>query len=134
MKTKTVGSVSEFLNGGLVHGVPEPFSVKVERHFKKYGFAYKVAGVAVILLASGGHALAAGTIDIEARKLYRELVNIGQWIIAFKGAIDIIRALGDGDVGSAKKTFISALLTFIILKSLPFGMDKVSQIFDKVTY
>jgi hypothetical protein len=129
MKVQTVGSISEFL-----HKQEEPFSTKVERHFKKYGVAYKAAGITIILLASGGNALAAGSIDIEARKLYRELVNIGQWIIAFKGAIDIIRALGDGDVGSAKKTFISALLTFIILKSLPFGMDKVSQIFDKVTY
>lgn len=130
MKVQTVGSVGTFLRGKET----EPFSAKVERHFKKYGMVYKVAGVTIILLASGSHVFAAGAIDIEARKLYRELVNIGQWIIAFKGAIDIIRALGDGDVSGAKKTFISALLTFIILKSLPFGMDKVSQIFDKVAY
>jgi hypothetical protein len=131
MRTESM-SISEFMRGKE----PEPFSAKVERHFKKYGVAYKVAGVTLIILTSGlgSHAFASGLIDVEARKLYKELVNIGQWIIVFKGAIDIIKALGDGDVNSAKKTFISALLTFIILKGLPFGMDKVSQLFDRVAH
>lgn len=133
MKVQTVGSVGEFLRG-QVRYEPELFSAKVERHFKKYGRVYKVAGVTVILLASGDYALAAGSIDGEARKLYRELVNVGKWIIIFKGAIDILRALGDGDTGAAKKTFISSLLTFLILLGLPFGLDKVTDIFDKVTH
>jgi hypothetical protein len=129
MKVQTVGSVSEFL-----HRKEEPFSAKVERHFKKYGMVYKVAGVTLIILASGGTALAASAIEPEARKLYRELVNVGKWIIIFKGAIDILRALGDGDTGSAKKTFISSVLTFLILLGLPFGLDKVTAIFEKVTH
>jgi hypothetical protein len=129
MKVQTVGSVSEFL-----HRKEEPFSVKAERHFKKYGFVYKAAGITIILLASGGTALAASAIEPEARKLYRELVNVGKWIIIFKGAIDILRALGDGDTGSAKKTFISSVLTFLILLGLPFGLDKVTAIFEKVTH
>jgi hypothetical protein len=129
MKVQTVGSVSEFLRKQ-----EEPFSAKVERHFKKYGFVYKAAGVTIILLASGGTALAASAIEPEARKLYRELVNVGKWIIIFKGAIDILRALGDGDTGSAKKTFISSVLTFLILLGLPFGLDKVTAIFEKVTH
>jgi hypothetical protein len=129
MKVQTVGSVSEFL-----HRKEDPFSVKAERHFKKYGFVYKAAGISIILLASGGTALAASAIEPEARKLYRELVNVGKWIIIFKGAIDILRALGDGDTGSAKKTFISSVLTFLILLGLPFGLDKVTAIFEKVTH
>jgi hypothetical protein len=136
MKVQTVGSISEFLRRE-----DEPFSVKVERHFKKYGTAYKIAGVTVILLMSaiplgGGSvtAFASSAIEPEARKLYRELVNVGKWIIIFKGAIDILRALGDGDTGSAKKTFISSLLTFLILLGLPFGLDKVTAIFEKVTH
>jgi hypothetical protein len=129
MKVQTVGSVSEFL-----HRKEEPFSVKAKRHFKKYGFVYKAAGITTILLASGGTALAASAIEPEARKLYRELVNVGKWIIIFKGAIDILRALGDGDTGSAKKTFISSVLTFLILLGLPFGLDKVTAIFEKVTH
>jgi hypothetical protein len=136
MRTETVGSVSEFLNGKVV----EPFSAKVERHFKKYGTAYKIAGVTVILLIGvipigGGSvtAFASSGIDVEARKLYTEIVKVGKWIIIFKGAIDIIKALGDGDNVSAKKTFISSLLTFLILLGLPYGMDKVSEIFDKIS-
>jgi hypothetical protein len=130
MKVQTVGSVSEFL-----HRKEEaPFSTKVELHFKKYGFVYKAAGVTMILLAGGSSVLAASAIEPEARKLYRELVNVGKWIIIFKGAFDILRALGDGDTGAAKKTFISSLLTFLILLGLPFGLDKVTAIFDKVTH
>jgi hypothetical protein len=135
MKVQTVGSISEFL-----HRREEPFSVKAERHFKKYGTAYRIAGVTAVLLISviplgGGSvtAFASSGIDIEARKLYIEIVKIGKWIIIFKGAIDIIKALGDGDNSSAKKTFISSLLTFLILLGLPYGMDKVSEIFDRVS-
>jgi hypothetical protein len=133
MKVQTVGSVSEFMRGSYAER-EEPFSAKVERHFKKYEFVYKAAGVTIILLTSGGSALAASAIEPEARKLYRELVNVGKWIIIFKGAIDILRALGDGDTGSAKKTFISSVLTFLILLGLPFGLDKVTAIFEKVTH
>jgi hypothetical protein len=136
MKVQTVGSISEFLRKQ-----EEPFSAKVERHFKKYGTAYRIAGVTAVLLISviplGGGSVtvfASSGIDIEARKLYRELVNVGKWIIIFKGAIDILRALGDGDTGSAKKTFISSVLTFLILLGLPFGLDKVTAIFEKVTH
>ena len=129
MKIEVVGSISEFLRGRE----PEPFSAKVERHFRKYGTVYKIAGVTVIFLLSGSSALAAGSIDIEARKLYIELVKIGKWVIIFKGAIDIIKALGDGDNASAKKTFITSLLTFLILLGLPYGMDKIGEIFDNIS-
>ena len=128
MRTEVM-SVSEFLNSQK----EEPFSVKVERHFRKYGTVYKIAGVTVIFLLSGSSALAAGSIDVEARKLYIELVKIGKWVIIFKGAIDIIKALGDGDNASAKKTFITSLLTFLILLGLPYGMDKIGEIFDNIS-
>jgi hypothetical protein len=122
-------SISEFL-----HREKEPFSAKVERHFKKYGTVYKVAGVTVILIAGfDASALASSGIDGEARKLYIELVKIGKWVIIFKGAIDIIKALGDGDNASAKKTFITSLLTFLILLGLPYGMDKISEIFNNIS-
>jgi hypothetical protein len=45
MRTEVM-SVSEFLNGRK----EEPFSAKVERHFRKYGTVYKIAGVTVILI------------------------------------------------------------------------------------
>jgi hypothetical protein len=128
MRTESM-SISEFLNGRKA----EPFSAKVERHFRKYGTVYKVAGITVIFLLSGSSALAAGSIDVEARKLYIELVKIGKWVIIFKGAIDIIKALGDGDNASAKKTFITSLLTFLILLGLPYGMDKIGEIFNNIS-
>jgi hypothetical protein len=135
MRTESM-SISEFMKGRE----PEPFSAKVERHFKKYGTVYKVAGVTAIILISaiplgGGSvtAFASSGIDIEAHKLYIELVKIGKWIIIFKGAIDIIKALGDGDNASAKKTFITSLLTFLILLGLPYGMDKIGEIFNNIS-
>src|SRR5574342_581737 len=135
MKTESM-SISEFLHG-KTH---EPFSAKVERHFKKYGMVYKIAGVTAIILISaiplgGGSitAFASSGIDTEARKLYIEIVKIGKWIIIFKGAIDIIKSLGEGDNASAKKTFITSLLTFLILLGLPYGMDKISEIFDSIS-
>jgi hypothetical protein len=60
-------------------------------------------------------------------------VKIGKWVIIFKGAIDIIKALGDGDNASAKKTFITSLLTFLILLGLPYGMDKIGEIFNNIS-
>jgi hypothetical protein len=129
MRTEVM-SVSEFLNGRKA----EPFSAKVERHFRKYGTVYKVAGVTVILLAGfDASAFASSGIDTEARKLYLELVKIGKWVIIFKGAIDIIKSLGEGDNAAAKKTFITSLLTFLILLGLPYGMDKIGEIFDSMS-
>jgi hypothetical protein len=128
MKTEVM-SISAFLRRE-----EEPFSTKVERHFRKYGTVYKVAGVTVILLAGfDGSVFASSGIDAEARKLYIELVKIGKWVIIFKGAIDIIKSLGDGDNAAAKKTFITSLLTFLILLGLPYGMDKINEIFDNMS-
>jgi hypothetical protein len=128
MKTEVM-SVSQFLNRK-----EEPFSAKVERHFRKYGTIYKVAGITVILIAGfDASVFASSGIDVEARKLYLELVKIGKWVIIFKGAIDIIKSLGEGDNAAAKKTFITSLLTFLILLGLPYGMDKIGEIFDSMS-
>jgi hypothetical protein len=128
MRTEVM-SVSQFLNRK-----EEPFSAKVERHFRKYGTIYKVAGITVILIAGfDASVFASSGIDTEARKLYLELVKIGKWVIIFKGAIDIIKSLGEGDNAAAKKTFITSLLTFLILLGLPYGMDKIGEIFDSMS-
>jgi hypothetical protein len=132
MRTET-WSISEFL-GGKHAKQEEPFNAKIERHFKKYGTVYKVAGITVILIAGfDASVFASSGIDTEARKLYIELVKIGKWVIIFKGAIDIIKSLGDGDNAAAKKTFITSLLTFLILLGLPYGMDKINEIFDNMS-
>lgn len=130
MRTETVGSVSEFLGGRQA----ELFSVKVERHFKKYGMIYKIAGVTVILLTGiGADVLASSGIDVEAGKLYKELIGLGKWIIVFKGGFDILKMIGSGDFDSAKKSFFGYLLTYLLLLGLPYGLDKVDSIFRNIS-
>jgi hypothetical protein len=133
MRTET-WSISEFL-GGKHAKQEEPLSAKVERHFKKYGTIYKVAGITVIILASGigSHAFAAGLIDIEAQKLYRELVGIGKWFIVFKGGINVIKSVGNGDFDAAKTSFFSSVFIYLILLALPYGLDKIDGIFNKIS-
>ena len=135
MKTETM-SISEFLHGKET----EPFSAKVERHFKKYGMVYKVAGVTAVILISaiplGGGAVtafASSGIDVEAAKLYKELIGIGKWIIVFKGGFDTLKMIGNGDFDSAKKSFFGYLLTYLFLLGLPYGLDKVDQVFASVS-
>lgn len=133
MKVQTVGSVSEFLRGREA----EPFSAKVERHFKKYGLIYKVVGAtAVILIAGGGfdYAFAAGSsIDVGAQKLYSKLLNLGRWIIIFKGGFDIIKNMTNGDFDGAKKGFLSYLIIYIFLYGLPWAMGQVDVLFNGIT-
>jgi hypothetical protein len=128
MRTESM-SISEFMHGRQT----EPFSAKVERHFKKYGMVYKVAGVTAILVMTGDVAFAASGIDTEASKLYKELIGIGKWIIVFKGGFDILKMIGSGDLESAKKSFFGYLLTYLLLLGLPYGLDKVDDIFNSVS-
>jgi hypothetical protein len=122
MKTQVVGSVKEFLNG--------KYSRK--SHLEKYGIIYKAAGIATIILLTGDVALASDGVDAGARTLYYELVRIGKWVIVFKGGVDTIKAIGDGDTSGAKKAFLSSLITYLFLLGLPYGMDKVDGIFSKI--
>jgi hypothetical protein len=127
MKVQTVGSISEFL-----HREQEPFSVKIERHFKKYGFVYKAAGISIILLTSGGTVLASSGIEAGAQQLYSKLLSIGKWIIIFKGGFDIIKNMASGDFDSAKKGFISYLVVYVFLFGLPWAMNEVDSIFKEL--
>ncbi|PLR89521.1 hypothetical protein [Bacillus sp. T33-2] len=125
MKTEAM-SIKEFMNPVK----PEWLPVKLQRHFKKYGSVYKIAGVSIIVLLGGAPALASTGIDVGAKKLYYELVNIGKWIIIFKGGIETIKSVGNGDLDGAKKSFFSHLLIYLILLGLPYGMDKVDEVFQ----
>src|SRR5690554_4489530 len=100
MKTQVL-SISEFLNPPKNNG----FSDKINRHFKKYGTVYKIVGSAAVILFIGYEpSYASSVIDREAKKLYYELASVGQWIIAFKGLIDVIKAAGNGDIEGAKRS------------------------------
>lgn len=128
MRTEVL-SINDFLHGREKEGL----RTKLERHFKKYGTVYKIAGVTVILLTCGaGGTLASSGIDIEATKLYKELLGIGKWIIIFKGGIDTLKSIGSGDFDSAKKSFFSYLLTYLFLLALPYGMEKIDVVFSNI--
>lgn len=129
-KTEVVGSVSDFLNGKQSSKL-----AKVERHFKKYGMVYKIVGATVIIVMAGGgfdYAFASNGIDVAAGKLYTEIIGVGKWIIIFKGGIDTIKSVGNGDFDAAKKSFFSYLLTYLFLLGLPYGMDKVDEVFRNI--
>ena len=129
MKVQTVGTISEFLRGNE----PEPFSVKVERHLKKYGTVYKIAGVTIILLVGiGGTAFASSGIEAGAQALYMKLLSLGKWVIIFKGGFDTIKHMASGDFDAAKKGFLSYLIVYIFLFGLPWAMDEIDGIFKEM--
>lgn len=122
-------SISEFMQDKK----PTDFRGKFNRHMKKYGFVYKVIGTTIIIFVAGGgldYASASTGIDVAARGLYKELVRVGKWIIIFKGGMDTIKSIGNGDFDAAKKSFFSYLLVYLLLLGLPYGMDKVDQVFN----
>lgn len=125
-------SVREFLNGKE----QETFQTKCARHFKKHGMLYKIAGSTVVILMAGGGfdcALAASSaIDAKANLIYYKLMDVGKWIIIFKGSIDTIKAVGNGDFDSAKKSFFSYLLIYILLLALPYGFEEIDKLFSNV--
>jgi hypothetical protein len=98
----------------------------------KSGTAVKVAGLTVILLTTPQVAFAAG-FESNAMDLYKKLLGIGKWVIIFKGAIETIKAVADGDTDKAKSSLIRHLVPFIVLMALPHAMNAAEDIFDKST-
>jgi hypothetical protein len=128
---KEVLSISEFLQRET-----EPFSAKIERHFKKYNFVYKVIGTTIFVFAvSGGIdvAFAAdGLIDKEGRALYKELIiGMGRWLILGRGAWEIISAVLKQDFEGAKKNVIGYSIAYACLLGLPHLFDKIDDLFDR---
>lgn len=128
MKTEVM-SFQEFLSGGKQQ---EKWVCKMDRHFKKYGFIYKVIGSTVIIMVAGGgfdYAFAAGSLDESANRVYYKLVEVGKWIIIFKGGMETIKAAGGGDFDSAKKSFFSYLIIYLLLLGLPYGFNEIDKLF-----
>jgi hypothetical protein len=136
MKTEVL-SIKEFL-----HREKEPILVKVEKHFKKYGIVYRVVGTTLIIFAAGGgfdsgavfaaaDGYTNGIIDKEASIVYKDLVDIGKWLIIGRGGWEIITKVLSHDVEGAKKNFIGYLLAYVLLLAFPHLMDKVDGIFDR---
>jgi hypothetical protein len=127
-------SISEFL-----HREKEPFFTKIERHFKKYGFVYRIVGTTIFVFAvSGGFDIAFaadgytnGIIDKEAKIIYKDLCDIGKWLIIGRGGWEVITKSLNQDVDGAKKSFIGYLLAYVLLLSFPHLMTKIDTLFDR---
>lgn len=122
-RNKEYFKFGDFMTGDYKHRQPQS-------HFRRHEFKYKAAGSAAVLLVTGVDvSFAASAIDTGASALYYELIGIGKWIIIFKGAFDTIKSVGNGDFDEAKKHFFSYLLVYLMLLGLPYGLDKVDQVF-----
>lgn len=136
MKTERM-SIKEFMNKKEI--VEEPFTLKVKKHYKKYRLVYRVVGSTIIVFVAGGGldvAFAAdgytnGIIDKEAKIVYKDLVDIGKWLIVGRGAWEIISNVLKHDMESAKKNFIGYLLAYVLLLAFPHLMGKIDTIFDR---
>lgn len=125
MKTKVVGSIGEFMNP----------SKPIKSHWEKYGFLYKVVGTTVIILVAGGsfdYVFAASALDAGANKVYYKLVEVGKWIIIFKGGIETIKAAAGGDFDTAKAAFFKYLITYLLLLGLPYGFNEIDKLFAEL--
>lgn len=100
------------------------------------GTIIKVAGISFILLAAmpgSSFAAAAGTgIDVGADKIYKKLLLIAKWVIIFKGGIDTIKSVAEGDLAAAKKNFLGYGVTYAILWGLPWMMKEIDKLMSEM--
>jgi hypothetical protein len=98
-------------------------------HLNKHKIAYQVVGFTLIILTSSSTVFAATGIDAGGKAIYSKLVNIGKWVIIFKGGWDTIMNTVRGDFDSAKKSFMQYLLIYVVLLALPWSLDQVDSVF-----
>ncbi|GKU79833.1 hypothetical protein [Paenibacillus sp. L3-i20] len=88
--------------------------------------AIMLGGIDIVSAASGG-------IDAGAQMIYTKLVNVGKWVIIIKGGFDTINATVQGDFVTARKSFLSYLLVYVVLLGLPWAFEQVETLFLDVT-
>lgn len=101
-------------------------------HFEKHKIAYRIIGTTIIIFASGildQNVLAATGIDAGGNRIYSKLVNLGKWVIIFKGGFDTIQNTLKGDMDMARKSFLQYLMIYVILLALPWSMRQVDTVF-----
>lgn len=97
------------------------------------GTVVKCAGLTFVLLSGfEASAFASSDIDTQANKLYMRLLNVGKWVIIFKGALEIVKKTADGDLDSAKKNFMGYGLTYAILWALPWAFNEIDKLFSEM--
>lgn len=108
------------------------FKETLVTHFEKHKIAYRIIGTTIIIFASGildQNVLAATGIDAGGNRIYSKLVNIGKWVIIFKGGFDTIQNTLKGDMDMARKSFLQYLMIYVILLALPWSMRQVDTVF-----
>ncbi|MGF9711695.1 hypothetical protein [Paenibacillus naphthalenovorans] len=103
------------------------------RKMRKDGTIVKVAGLTFILFACLPDSTFASTgIDVGAQRMYTKLLNIAKWVLVFKGGIDTVKSVADGDLPAAKRNFLGYFVTYGILVLLPWGMNEVDRLFAEM--
>jgi hypothetical protein len=133
-RIRSVGTVSEFIH--LRDSDKKEYEIlsKLKAHLDRHHIAYKVAGTLIIITVAGGidfasTAEAASNIDKAVMPLYQKLVNLGKWVIIFKGGSATIKAIGQGDIPAVQKNLISYVLVYLVLLGLPWCLDQAEDVF-----
>jgi hypothetical protein len=133
MKKYESMSVRDFLNTDFTSD-QKSFN-RLKTHIKNNKTIYQVAGLTITVFLVGENIsfAAESGIDRGMKKLFYKIVDLGKWIIIIKGAIEIIRSIGDGDLKSGQKVFLTYLLMYLLLLGLPWGFDQVDQLFLEIS-
>lgn len=103
-------------------------------HIKKNKEIYIQLGRYVIygsiMLANPSLAALASALDKGGYSLYKKVVNVGKWIIIIKGVIDTIQNVLQGDLDSAKRTFMMYVIAYAVILALPWAMNEVETVFS----
>lgn len=136
LRNPAIPAVLTPVNSRLMNGI----RVIVE-HVSRHRVIYRIGALTLTMLLAGGlEAIAAPYvdgvsavgdatgIDAGANKLYDRLLFIGKWIIIVKGAFDTISHTVQGDFVSARKSGLSYLMVYVILKGLPWAFRQVDNL------
>ncbi|TVY07194.1 hypothetical protein [Paenibacillus cremeus] len=105
----------------------------IVRTLTEKGTVIKVAGLGAILFVGvSGTSFANAGIDVKADQVYKKLLTIAKWVIVFKGGIETIKSVADGDHGAVKKNFLGYGVTYAILWGLPWMMKEIDKLFSEM--
>ncbi|MCI3922512.1 hypothetical protein MO973_19965 [Paenibacillus sp. TRM 82003] len=123
-------TIPQFMSGSW-KTEEDRFIDKVVAHLKKHKIVYQIIGTTLIisLAAAPDVSFAATGIDAGGRKIYSKLLSLAKWIIIIKGGWDTINNTVKGDFDSAKRTFFSYLIVYIILLGLPWSLNEIDAVF-----
>ncbi|HSH53127.1 MAG TPA: hypothetical protein VK982_15490 [Bacteroidales bacterium] len=108
------------------------FTLENEIKARKRIKIIKYSSITATFILLPNTTFAATSLDQSARQVYSRLLSIGKWIIIIKGAIDTINHSVKGDFDTAKKSFLSYLVVYLILNGLPWAFNEVDKLFSEL--